>query len=70
MSNDSILHTSNLEFIKFKYMKTKFKPTKKITRCKMAFYPRYDTQPASKEDKSAFISYLHSQKPNGILKRG
>lgn len=59
-----------LEFMKFKYMKTKFKPTKKMIRFKMAFYPRHVTQPASKEDKSAFISYLHNQKPNGILKRG
>lgn len=61
MSNGGILHTSNLESMKFKQMKTKFKGI----HFKTLFYPRHDTQPTSKE-KTAFISYLHSQKPNGI----
>lgn len=62
MSNDGILKNSNLESMKFKQMKTKFK----VICFKVLFYPRHDTQPTLKEDKCAFISYLHSRKPNGI----
>lgn len=60
MSNDGILHISNLEF-----NNENTNLQRKLLIFKTPFYLRHDSQPTSK-DKSAYISYLHSRKLNGI----